>query len=323
MKIFRGLEEASQARLRSPVVTLGVFDGVHLGHRLLLDHVVRRARDAGKDAVVVTFAQHPRAVLRGEVPMWITSLDHRLRLFSALGMSAAVVLEFDASLQVCEAEEFAERVFGRALGASHVVLGYNNRFGRGGKGDLSTLLRVGPRLGFTASQVDEVRVGERPVSSTVIREAILAGELERASLLLGRPFSVLGTVVHGDQLGRKLGFPTANLDLHHEVRPPRGVYGAEVSVLGARYWALVNVGVRPTVGVPSEGSTSNAWVARDRHDRIEVFLLDVSGDLYGADLEVFFLYKLRDERKFAGLAELTEQIERDLTAFRHRQTSIR
>ena len=213
MRIFRTLEAATEARLRRPVVTLGVFDSIHIGHRFVLDHVVSLARERACDAVVVTFGRHPKAVIHGQPPKLITSLPHRLRYFEALGVTAAVVLEFDDELRRMPAREFAVQVFGRVLGAQLVLLGYNNRFGRGGEGDVKVLEEVGRAGGFEARQMEEVRLGGEPVSSTAIRRAILNGDMERASLMLGRPFSVLGTVVQGEGLGRRLRIP------HRQSRP--------------------------------------------------------------------------------------------------------
>lgn len=317
MRILRSLDEALTAGLRRPVVTLGVFDGVHIGHRLVLDHVVALARERAGDAVVVTFATHPRAVIRGEAPKLITSLPHRLRIFGQLGITAALVLEFDDALRRMPARTFAARVFGEVLRAELVLLGYNNRFGRGGEGDIDVLREAGRECGFEARPVAEVRLGGDAVSSTSIRGLILEGEVERASLMLGRPFSVLGTVVAGEGLGRRLGYPTANLDLRHEVRPPAGVYGCEVDVDGRRSFGLLNIGVRPTVSGKGESRAGDAWEVRDHDERVEVHLLDApADDLYGKDLEVVFLRRLRPERKFPSLEALTAAIRADEAAFR-------
>ncbi|MAG59087.1 MAG: riboflavin biosynthesis protein RibF [Planctomycetes bacterium] len=314
MKVFRDLAAAAAASFRRPVVTLGVFDGVHVGHRLVIDHVVSLARERAGDAVVVTFGRHPRAVIENRAPKLITSLDHRLRIFESLGVTATLVLEFDEALRAMPARTFAQSVFHDTLGAEVVILGYNNRFGEGGEGDIDVLTEVGKAAGFEARQVDEIRLGAQPMSSTEIRRAILGGDLDRAALMLGRPVSVLGTVEEGDGIGRTLGFPTANLDLHHEVRPPPGVYGCEALFGGGGRFGLVNIGVRPTVtsGPASDGSD---WEARDATERVEVHLLDFTGDLYGQQVEVFFLTRLRDERRFDGLDDLRDQIQRDREAF--------
>ena len=312
MKVFRSVEEARAASLPHAVVTLGVFDGVHVGHRVVLDHVRSLARERLGTGVVVTFARHPRALIEKQAPKLLTSIEHKLRIFEDVGVDTTLVLYFDEALRAMSARAFVKNVFVDALSAEVVLLGYNNRFGRGGKGDFQCLADLSGEFGFEARQLEEVRIGEGNVSSTVIRRAILDGRLEEAALMLGRPFSVLGTVVEGQKIGRTIDFPTANLDVHHEVRPPRGVYGCRVRVGEDHHFGLVNIGVRPTVG---ERQSATDWENRDLQETIEVHLLDYEGDLYGEDLEVVFLTFLRPEKKFEGLAELKEAIQRDRSAF--------
>jgi riboflavin kinase / FMN adenylyltransferase len=316
MKRLHGLAAARAATLRRPVATLGVFDGVHVGHRYVLDQTVRLARERDGEAVVVTFAEHPRAVIDGRPPQLITSLPHRLRLFERLGIDATLVLDFDAALRDTPAEEFARTVFHDALRAEVVLLGWNGRFGQGGRGDFELLKRVGREFGFEARQAERLLLGGLPVSSTDIRAAILHGDLDRAARMLGRPVAIFGTVIGGDGRGRALGWPTANLDLHHEVRPPRGVYGAEVEWEGIKRFALVNIGVRPTfVKSAPEARIADSWEARDAFDVVEVHLLDFKGDLYGKELEVRFLRRLRDEKRFSGKDELLKQLAEDRREF--------
>lgn len=312
MRVYRSLDEAAAAQLHRPVVTLGMFDGVHIGHRSVIEHVVSVARERAGDPVVVTFGRHPRAIIEQSAPKLITSLPHKLRILEGLGVKFVVVLQFDEALRAMPAREFARKVFGEVLQAEVVLLGYNNRFGRGGEGDIGLLREVGVDAGFEARQLKAVRLGAGSLSSTSIREAILAGDLDRAARMLGRLVSVLGTVERGDGIGKQLGFPTANLDLHHEVRPPPGVYGCEAVVQGQRHFGLVNIGTRPTIhgGAPPEG-----WEARDRQETVEVHLLDFEGDLYGQDVEVVFLVRFRAERRFDGVDALVAQIKEDRAAF--------
>jgi riboflavin kinase / FMN adenylyltransferase len=318
MKRLASLEDAAAARLKRPVVTLGVFDGVHIGHRYVVDQTIRLARERGGASVVVTFAQHPRSVIEGSAPKLITSLPHRLRLFEKLGVDATLVLDFDETLRDTPAEEFARVVFHDALKAEVVLLGWNGRFGKGGRGDFDLLKRVGRDFGFEARRADRVLLGDGAVSSSAIRSAILAGDLDRAARMLGRPVSILGTVVSGDGRGRTIGWPTANLDLHHEVRPPRGVYGAEIEIEGdpSRRYALVNIGVRPTFSRPEAASVSAlTWEDRDLFDVVEVHVLDYRGDLYGKEIEVRFQKRLRDEMRFKGRDELVRRLEEDRREF--------
>lgn len=316
MRRFLSLEQVRAAEIRRTVVTLGVFDGVHIGHRYVLDQVTRLARERQGESVVVTFREHPRAIIDGRPPQLITSLPHRVRLFEQLGIDVAVVLDFDETLRATSAEDFVRLVFRDALRAEVVLLGFNCRFGYGGRGDFALLKRMGAECGFEARQAGRITLEGRGVSSTEIRAAILGGDLEVAAQMLGRPVSVLGTVIAGDGRGRELGWPTANLDLHHEVRPPRGVYGCEVEVDGKRYPALCNIGVRPTFKkAAAAASEPNSWEVRDSTEHVEVHLLSFRGDLYGRDLEVMFLTRLRDERAFAGRDALLAQLSEDRRAF--------
>jgi riboflavin kinase/FMN adenylyltransferase len=316
MRRFSSPAEAKAAQLRRSAVTLGVFDGVHLGHRYVLEQTVRLARERGGPAVVVTFSRHPRAVIDGRPPQLITSLPHRLRLFEKLGLDAALTLDFDAALRDVAPENFAREIFHDVLRADVVLLGWNGRFGRGGRGDIEVLRKVGREYGFDARQAERLTLGDDGVSSTAIRAAILAGDLDRAARMLGRPVSVLGTVVRGDGRGRTIGWPTANLDLHHEVRPPRGVYGAEAETDdGEKRYALVNIGVRPTFKRGPPESDPSSWESRDLHDVVEVHLLDFAGDLYGRELEVRFLKRLRDERRFSGREDLLRRLAEDRREF--------
>ncbi len=310
MKVLRGLSGVLPDRFRSPVAaTIGVFDGVHRGHRRVLDQLVDWAHSDRGDAVVVTFDRHPREVLTGEKPAALASLEHRLVLLARAGVDAALVLPFDEATAATSAEDFVRRVLVGALGARKILLGANHRFGHGRVGDLAFLEKLGPSLGFVAREVPLEPADEEGhvVSSTAIRAAIHEGRLGDAERMLGRPVTVLGQVVRGDARGRLLGFPTANLDLHHEARPPRGVYAALVTIEGGqRVLAVVNVGRRPTFH-PEAGE-----------DLVEVHLLDFAADIYGKTLEVSFLAKLRDEKKFDGAPALIAQIQADVVGARAR-----
>jgi len=315
MRRFLSLEQVRAAEIRRPVVTLGVFDGVHVGHRYVLDQVIRLARERQGESVVITFRDHPRAVIDGRAPQLITSLPHRIRLFEHLGIDAAVVLDFDDALRNTSAEDFVRLVFHDSLHAEVVLLGFNCRFGKGGRGDFAMLKALARDNGFEARQAGRITLGDKGVSSTEIRAAILRGDLEVAAQMLGRPVSILGTVIAGDGRGRELGWPTANLDLHHEVRPPRGVYGCEVELDGKRHPALCNIGVRPTFKKTEPHADPDSWEVRDSTEHVEVHLLSFRGDLYGRDLEVFFLTRIRDERAFPGKDALLAQLAEDRRTF--------
>lgn len=290
---------------RGSVVSVGVFDGVHLGHQAILARNTRVARELGAVSTVVTFREHPKAVLLGRAPRTLTSLAHRLELFRRAGVEHTLALTFDEDLRQIAARDFARELLAKALAAHKLILGFDSKFGRDREGTPEFL----KALGYDVEVVPEVLVAGRPVSSTAIREAVELGDLEGAARMLGRPVAVYGDVVAGDALGRKLGFPTANLDLHHELRPPAGVYACRAwhtrSEAPISHPAVTNIGFRPTLGGERPATA-----------RIEVHLIDFTGDLYGEFLEVEFVARLRDERRFANQDELKAQIGRDVLAAR-------
>jgi len=285
------------------VVSVGVFDGVRRGHLAIL--AANRACANRLDALstVVTFRGHPKALLLGHAPSTLTSLEHRLELFSQAGIEHAVVLDFDAELRAMDAETFAERLLLKALDARAFVLGFDSKFGRDREGTPEALAARGLRV----EVVPPVLVDGRAVSSTAIREAVSLGDLSGAERMLGRPVTLLGTVVHGDGRGRGLGFPTANLDLDHELAPPTGVWATRVQLLDEpgrqSLDAVTNIGHRPTLhGDPADGDTAV----------VEVHILDFEGDLYGRRAAIEFVAYLRPERRFEGLEELKAAIAQDV-----------
>jgi riboflavin kinase/FMN adenylyltransferase len=280
------------------VATVGVFDGVHLGHQAILAEATARARSIGAVPAVLTFRQHPRLLLTGSAPPQITSLEHRLVLLERAGIELCLVADFDANLRDTSAGEFVRHWLVGRLGVRLLVSGPDAKLGKDRQGTPPRLAEMGAFLGFGVVVVPPVSVGGRPARSSTIREAIAAGDLGGAAAMLGRRVSLLGTVVHGDARGAALGFPTANLDLHHELHPPAGVYAVEARLDGKRLRGVVNIGTRPTFGA---GAVT-----------VEVHLLDFEGDLYGRDLEVEFLEKLREERRFASREDLVAQVRRDV-----------
>ena len=304
MEILSGLESLPEPRLRSPIVTWGVFDGVHRGHRKVLSQVLDWARELGVSSAIVTFDRHPEEVLRGHKVPLVTPLAERLRLIGALGVDFCVVLNFTIEFSKTPAEEFVRGIVAGRMAAKGIVLGHDSRFGRDRAGDLEFLTRLGRDVGLEVRHSEPEIFKERPVSSSLIREAIFAGKLDDATYLLGRPPSVIGTVVKGARRGTALGFPTANLELHHAVKPPPGVYAGEVPLAGRVYRAVVNIGTRPTF---QQGGA----------ETIEAHLLDYAGgDLYGRIVEVRFLARIRDEKKFDGPEALKRQITADIDGAR-------
>lgn len=276
------------------VVTLGVFDGVHVGHAAILDRTIASARARGAGSAVITFRRHPRRLLAGSEPPTITSLEHRLLLFERRGVDLALALPFDAELRETTAESFLDVLLRAELGAVALVFGHDARFGKDRRGDAA----FARERGWPVEVVPAVMVNGVRASSGAVRAAIAEGRLGDAASLLGRAPSLLGTVVRGDGRGRSLGFATANLDLHHELRPPRGVYAGACEIDGVDRAAVVNVGVRPTV----DGSGV---------ETVEAHVPGWTDDLYGRHLEVRLIERLRGEQRFPDVGALRAQIARD------------
>jgi len=283
---------------REPTVaTLGVFDGVHCGHHRVIARMVIQAQQRRARAAVITFHRNPAALVGdGRTPA-ITSLDHRLRLLTPLGADLCVVLRFDATLAAMPAEEFVQTVLLDGLGVEAMALGPDCRFGQGGAGDTAMCRR----MGIDVEVLAPVIVDGREVRSTAIREAIVAGELDRVERMMGHPFTLLGTVVHGDGRGRALGFPTANLDLHHEAMPPDGVYACRAWLGDASLPAVVSIGSRRT------------FHKQERAERItEVHVLAACGDIYRREMELHFVERLRGQVVFEDGEALQCQIGVDV-----------
>ena len=291
---------------RQSVVTTGTFDGVHLGHQAIVRYLVERASEVGGVPTVVTFDPHPREVLLGQPIPLLTSLDERADALEALGVQRFVVVPFSRDVSLLEPESYVRRVLAGAVGMREIVIGYDHRFGRKARGDRALLEALGPDLGFTVDVIPEQVEGDVTVSSTEIRRLLAeAGHARRAAVLLGRPYRITGTVVRGDQRGRTIGYPTANV-LPSDVRklvPRLGVYAVRVGLDGRQRGGMMNVGRRPTF--EADGART-----------IEVHLFDTDADLYGRTLAVDVVERLRDERPFDGVDALRQQLGRDEAAAR-------
>jgi riboflavin kinase/FMN adenylyltransferase len=300
MRILRGLESLPDPSLRGAAVTWGVFDGVHRGHRHVLRTLTAWAAERRSPAAVITFDRHPAEVLRdAEVPL-LCPLEERLELLGGCGVDAALVLSFTRAFAETPPAAFVDEIVVKRAGAGAILLGHDSHFGKDRTGDFATLRDVAARLGVEVRSCDPELAGGRPISSSLIRAAVAAGRLEEATELLGRPFSLHGVVVAGEGRGRTIGVPTANLELRHKVRPPRGVYAVVVAIDGRRIAGVANLGTRPTFHAGGA-------------ETVEVHLLDWSGaPLYGRELGVMFVARLRDEKKFPGVEELTRQIRADI-----------
>jgi riboflavin kinase/FMN adenylyltransferase len=283
------------------VATLGVFDGVHRGHQAVIGRLTGEADTLGCRPAVITFDRHPGSVVHDAEKPSITSLGHRLHLFESLGVGLSVVLRFESRVAEMAPEEFVRTVFGELVQARRLVLGFDCRFGRGRAGDVELCRRMGPDMGFDVVEVAPVEVGGEAVHSTRVRRCIADGRLREAAELLGRRFSLYGTVVHGDSRGRRLGYPTANLNLHNELLPPDGVYAARACRGQDCHPAVLSIGTRSTFHDEAGPETA-----------VEVHLLDYRGDLYGANLEVRLVERLRGQERFGSAEALVEQIEEDI-----------
>ena len=293
---------------RGGVLAIGNFDGVHRGHAAILDELTRLARERNAPAVAVTFDPHPVAVLRPDAaPAILTTQERRAELLRACGADAVVRLPVDAALLAHTAREFFDRVLRGAFGAVGVVEGGDFRFGRDRGGDVAKLREWGEPHGWVVTTVGPVEVGGEPVSSSRIRRLIAGGELGEANPLLGRPHRLSGVVAEGDRRGRTLNFPTANLSGVPQLVPDPGVYAGRCEVDGRAYRVALHLGPRPTFDAPEPV--------------VEAHLLDFAGDLYGRELAVDVLAKLRGVRDFGSAAELKEQLAADVAAVREDQYS--
>lgn len=308
MKIFHGTENANI--MRPTVLTLGVFDGLHLGHQRIMQTVVERAKAVGAVATAITFDPHPRAVLHPEsAPPLLQTLDQRLANFEILGIEQVIVIRFDRDFASLSADDFLRDIVHDRLHAKEVYLGKGFAFGRGREGNIELLRKMSAELEFFSDEVEELRLRGERISSSRIRELLAEGRVNLVRRMLGRPYGVEGVIIRGNRRGHTVGFPTANLRPHNRVIPRFGVYATSTLVDGTWRRSITNIGVRPTFEKETEPS-------------IETFIFDFDGDLYGNVLRVRFLHWIRDERKFAGIDELKAQIKRDaaraLNYFSHR-----
>ena len=299
MQTFIGLKDVRRS-LRSPVITIGNFDGVHRGHQVLFQKLKERAKEINGESVVMTFHPHPLEVLfPGKGPLFITSHEQKLKLIAESGVDAAIVIPFDSEFSRLTAREFVSDVLVGIIGVRVIIVGHDYRFGRGREGDIDLLLQLGKEFGFDVEMVAGIRMDDEVVSSTVIRELILKGNVKRAGALLGRRYEIRGPVVAGRHRGGKLlGFPTANVCMPKQASPHTGVYVVEAEVNGKWYGGAANLGYNPTFG--------------DSELCLEVHLFDFNEEIYGVAITVRFIDRLREEKRFSGPDELSAQIRKDV-----------
>lgn len=302
MRIIQSSNELRAAH-RKVRVAIGFFDGVHLGHQQIIRQTLMDARQHDSLSLVLTFDRHPNMVVApSRVPPLIYTPSQKFRAVEALGVDALLVMRFDKEKSRQSGEDFVRELVRDIAELRGICVGANFTFGYKRGGNVDLLKKLGSELGFVVHGMSALSLDGRAVSSTRIREEIGRGNLDAASQMLGRAYALAGNVVRGDGLGRELGFPTANLDVTGMAVPPTGVYAASIDIGGRNYRAVLNIGYRPTLRQPQP------------QFRVEAHLPGFQGDLYGTELEVVILEKMRDERRFSSLSELKEQIARDVAA---------
>jgi riboflavin kinase/FMN adenylyltransferase len=282
------------------VVTIGTFDGVHRGHQQILEQLRQEAARIGGETVIITFHPHPRKVVANSQPIYlINTIEEKIELLDKLGIDHLVVVPFTADFAQQSPEDYIEKFLVRKCRPHTIIIGYDHRFGQGRKGDYHLMEALSPRYGYRLIEISAQVINENTVSSTLIRDAVLKGDITAANALLGYDFFFDGLVVHGKKLGRSLGYPTANLKIENDEKlvPGNGIYVVQVSLEGKMYGGMMSIGVRPTIGVTER--------------TIEVNIFDFDKEIYGQHLRVYVKKYLREEKKFDTLEELKEQLAVD------------
>ena len=286
-----------------PVVTIGTFDGVHLGHREVISELKRISTITGGDSVVFTFEPHPRIVIAPQEDSLrlLSTKDEKIRLMEEIGIDHLVIYPFTKEFSKLSYSEFVAKILVGRMHISRLVVGFDHRFGQGRKGDFNSLEELSESLNFKVEQLSQLLVENKAVSSTKIRMALEAGDILKANHFLGYRYTLTGKVIEGKQLGRKLGFPTANIETFdlHKLVPGDGVYAVLVETGGKKYKGMLNIGIRPTVNYNAD------------HKSIEVHIFDFDSDIYNSEITLFFVEKIRNEQKFTGIVELQEQLIKD------------
>ena len=287
----------------NPVVTIGTFDGVHLGHREVISELKRISTLSEGDSVVFTFDPHPRIVIAPQEDSLrlLSTQKEKINLMEKIGIDHLVIYPFTREFSKLSYNEFVENILVGKMNIASLVVGYDHRFGQGRKGDFNSLELLSNELNFKVEQLSELLVDNKVVSSTKIRLALEAGDILKANHFLGYRYTLSGKVIEGKQLGRKLGFPTANIETldNHKLVPGDGVYAVFVQTGGEIYKGMLNIGIRPTVNYNAD------------HKSIEVHIFDFESDIYNSEITLYFVLKIRDEQKFDGIVALQEQLVKD------------
>jgi len=299
VKVICGINKIQ--KFKKPVVALGVFDGVHRAHRRILRAAAQEAQRIKGTSVVLTFWPHPQN------KSILYSLEHRLRLISEVKIDVCIVIKFNKSFARVSAEDFIKDILINKLGANYICVGKNFRFGKCAGGDYKMLRGLSRIYNYRLKVFGIIRINNQPISSTYIRRLITTGQLTNAQKLLARPVSILGTVIKGTGWGRRLGFPTANIDPHNEVIPPAGVYAVKIFYHNKKFKGITYIGGKPTF------LRKKIKIKSQKLENIEVYIFNFKKNIYGENLEVQFINKIRDEKKFTNSLPLVRQIKKDIT----------
>jgi riboflavin kinase/FMN adenylyltransferase len=302
MLLITDIENLKQ-NISESIITLGNFDGLHLGHQALIRMVRERAKETSRTSMVVTFRPHPLKILHPDkCPPLISIYEEKIRLIEELGVDVLVKIPFTLDFAKMEPEAFVREILCRKLGAREIFVGDNYRFGRGRAGNIEMLRKLGDECGFIVRDVEQIALDGEAISSTKIRQLLRDGEVEKAARLLGRDYAITGVVIRGDGRGRQLGFPTANIAPKHAIIPSNGVYAVRLAVRDNCYTGIANIGMRPTFDKKTLS--------------IEAYIFNFDEDIYGEEISAYFLKKIREEKKFSGIDELIAQIREDIRAAR-------
>ena len=299
MKIYKGLE--TEFNCKNPVVTIGTFDGLHIGHQKIIERVREEAQKINGESVLLTFYPHPRSVIESERPISLLQAhEDKLVELEALGLQHLIILPFTSELSTMSAYNFIKDILVAHINLKKIVLGYDHHFGNNREGNIEFLNKHAQSMGFDVIEIPAKEIDEIKISSTKIREAIRNGEIEKASKFLGKPYEITGTVIKGNQLGRTIGYPTANINPIESLQllPKIGVYAVKIKVLHQIYFGMLNIGLRPTV-------------EENGQMKLEVHIFDFSEHLYGEKIQVHLYERIRNEQNFASIEALKAQIEED------------
>lgn len=311
MRIFRGLEGIE--KIKKPVITIGTFDGVHLGHQKIIENLISRAKDVGGESVLMTFSPHPRIVLFPDSHnlQLIQTEAEKMKKLATTGIENCIIFPFTFEFSRLSAMEFVRDILVNTIKIDTIIIGYDHQFGRNREGNIHYLKDISSIYDFKAVEIPVKEIDAVNVSSTKIRRAIIEGEIELANQYLGNPYTLEGNVIQGNQLGRKIGFPTANIQINDTTKiiPGNGVYFVKINYKNSRLNGVMNIGTRPTISHVAE-------------NRIEIHIFDFNEDIYNCEINVEVLMKVRDEKKFNTIEQLSDQIEQDVLDARNYFSSL-